>query len=301
LRANEEIQRILRENIALRRLGRDLVQARVRSGLAHELDLARVETELATTEGEIRAVAKTIAELTNRLAVLTGSAPEQFKIAEQPFTLSAPDLPVGLPSDLLERRPDIAEAERRLAARNAEIGVAKAAYFPSITLTGAVGFQSSELGDLLSRDSQIWNVSVNVFQPIFNSGRIDFDVKRAEAAYQESLAIYRGRVLQAFQEVESNLAGLKYLDEQAQFQAAAVQNAQKATDLATKRHKGGLVSLLEVIDAQRTSLVAERQAVQVTTTQLLSTVALVKALGGGWEARPSPFMYSDLQPLAQKN
>jgi multidrug efflux system outer membrane protein len=126
-------------------------------------------------------------------------------------------------------------------------------------------------------------------------------VKRAEAAYAEGLAIYRGRILQAFQEVESSLAGLKYLDEQARFQASAVQNAQKATSLATKRHQGGLVSLLEVIDAQRTSLQAERQAVQVTTTQLLSTVALVKAMGGGWDARKPPFQYSDLVPVAQRN
>jgi multidrug efflux system outer membrane protein len=301
LRANEEIERILRENITLRRQGKEIVAARVRNGLSSELDLARVEAELATTEGDVQAVAKTRTELTNRLAVLTGSPPERFKVEPRPFAFEIPALPVGLPSDLLQRRPDIADAERRLAARNAEIGVAKSAYFPSITLTGAVGFQSSELGDLLSRDSQIWSVGINVFQPIFNSGRIGFDVKRAEAAYAEGLAVYQGRILQAFQEVESSLSGLKYLDDQARFQTSAVQHAQKATSLATKRYQGGLVSLLDVIDAQRTSLQAERQAVQVTTTQLLSTVALVKALGGGWESRKAPFLYSDLPPVAKRN
>ncbi len=215
--------------------------------------------------------------------------------------IAVPSVPVGLPSDLLERRPDVAEAERRLATRNAAIGVAKAAYFPSITLTGAVGFQSSELGDLFDRDSQIWSVGISVLEPIFNSGRIDFDVKRAEAAYAENLAVYQARILDAFQEVESSLGALRLLHEQASYQEIAVTNASRATELASLRHKAGLVLVLEVIDAQRTSLLAERQVIDVTRDRLLTTVALIKALGGGWQDRPMPNEVAGENPLANQD
>ncbi|HZP92070.1 MAG TPA: efflux transporter outer membrane subunit [Burkholderiales bacterium] len=288
LRANDDLLRILRENIELRRQGRDVVDARKRGGLASDLDLARAEAALASTQALAEAAAKTRAELVYRLAVLTGTLPEQFQVAEAPFAITPPAIPVGLPSDLLQRRPDIAEAERRLAARNAEIGVAKAAYFPSITLTAAVGYESSELSDLLKRDSSIWALGGFLFEPIFTAGRIGFDVDRAKAAYDENLAIYQARILQGFQEVESALAGLRILDQQAKYQAVAVTNADKATKLAYARYKAGLVALIEVLDAQSVSLQAERDALFVTSNQLLTTIALIKALGGGWEGRPMP-------------
>ena len=282
IRASDEDLRILRENIALRKHARDLVAARAKGGLSSELDLARVQTELSFTQADAQAATKRRAELAYTLAVLVGVQPEQFHIEERPFDLKVPAIPVGLPSDLLQRRPDIAEAERRLAARNAEIGVAKAAYFPSIRLTGAVGVESFDVSDLFNQSSRIWAIGASIWQPVFNAGRIGFDVDRAKAAYAENLAVYRDRILRAFQEVESSLAGLRILDEQAQYQATALENADKATQMATARYNRGLVALIDVIDAQRTSLLAQRLALQVLNTQMLTTVALIKALGGGW-------------------
>jgi outer membrane protein, multidrug efflux system len=285
IRASEEELRILRENIALRARARDFVAARRQSGLSSELDLVRAETELAFTQAEAEAASKRRTELVYTLATLVGTQPEQFHLEERPYDVAPPVIPVGLPSDLLERRPDIAEAERRLVARNAEIGVAKAAYFPSIRLTGAVGFESFDLGQVLDRSSQIWSIGASVWQPVFNAGRIGFDVDRAKAAYDENLAAYRERILKAFQEVETALAGLRVLSQQAQYQAVALETSAKATRLATVRYQGGLVAFIEVIDAQRVSLQARRQALQVLNTQMLTTVALVKALGGGWTER----------------
>lgn len=285
IRTSDEELRILRDNIELRRSARDLIAARRKGGLSSELDLARVQTELSFSQADLVAATKRRVELEYTLAILIGVQPEQFQLAARPFDLKPPAIPVGLPSDLLERRPDIAEAERRLAARNAEIGVAKAAYFPSIRLTGAVGVESFDLGQLLNKDSTIWGIGASLWQPVFDAGRIGFNVDRANAAYAENLAFYRERLLKAFQEVESSLAGLRFLGEQAEFQATALENANKATELATVRYQHGLIALTDVIDAERTSLQAQRQALQVLNTQMLTTVALIKALGGGWSDR----------------
>jgi len=196
-----------------------------------------------------------------------------------------PRVPIGLPSDLLERRPDVAEAERLLIARNAEIGVAKAAYFPSIKLIGGIGYESNELQTLLNRDSMIWALGASLAQPVFDGGRISANVQRVEAAYKENLAAYQERLLVAFGEVESALAGLRILQLQAEAQARAVDSAEEATRLATVRYKSGLVEFLDVLDAQRTSLQAQRQLVLVQSQQLTTTIGLIKAIGGGWEER----------------
>jgi outer membrane protein, multidrug efflux system len=282
IRASDEDLRILRQNIQLRAQARDLIAARAKGGLSSELDLARQEAELAFTQAQAEAAAKRRAELENSLAVLVGIPPQQFRIEPRPFELKTPAIPVGMPSDLLERRPDIAAAERRLAARNAEIGVAKAAYFPSIRLTGAIGTESFDANDLFNQNSRIWAIGASLWQPVFNAGRIGFDVDRAKAAYAGNLAVYRDSILRAFQEVESSLSGLRILSQQAGYQATALENANKATQLATVRYKGGLVAVIEVIDAQRASLQAQRESLQVSTSQMLTTVALIKALGGGW-------------------
>jgi multidrug efflux system outer membrane protein len=285
IRASDEDLRILRQNIELRRSARNLVAARTKGGLASELDLARAETELAFTQADAEAAVRRRIELEYSLAVLVGVPPEQFQLAARPLELKLPAIPFGLPSDLLERRPDIAQAERLLAARNAQIGVAKAAYFPSIRLTGAVGFESFDLHELLNKDSTIWSIGASLWQPIFTGGRIGLDVDRVRASYDEALAAYHDRVLRAFQEVESSLASSRILAQQAQYQASASANATKATELATARYRSGLIGLLDVIDAQRSSLMAQRQALQVLSSQLLSTVGLIKALGGGWNER----------------
>jgi multidrug efflux system outer membrane protein len=284
LRTAEEESRILGRNLELRRRARDLVEARTRTGLAVPLDLARVETEVALTEADLQVAARRRAELEHALAVLIGEAPERFSLPEGKLEAAAPAIPLGLPADLLERRPDVAEAERLLVARNAEIGVAQAAFFPAIRLTGAVGYESAELSDLLDADSLIWSVGASLVQPVFDGGRLRANRDRAEAAYRENLAAYRERLLIAFREVEDALAGLRYLDEQQQRVSQAVSSAQRAEQLAQARYRTGLVTVLEVVDAQRTRLQAERQHATVLNQQLLASVGLVKALGGGWQA-----------------
>ena len=286
LRANDAELVILKSGIAARERARELVAARQRGGLASKLDLVRAETELANTQAEYEGATKRRAELENALAVLLGQTPETFALAAQAVVqIPAPPVPVGVPSDLLERRPDVAEAERLLVARNAEIGVAKAAYFPSIKLIGGVGYESNELQTLLNRDSLIWGLGASLAQPVFDGGRIKANVQRVEAAYKENLAAYQERLLVAFREVESALAGLRILQQQADAQARAVDSAEEATRLATVRYKSGLVIFLDVLDAERTSLQAQRQLVLVRNQQLATTVALIKALGGGWEER----------------
>jgi len=274
--------RIVATNIEIRRRARDLVAARQRGGLATGLDVARIETELANAEAESVGLARRRGDTQRALAVLVGSASGEFTLAVGPSQARVPQVPVGLPSALLERRPDVAEAERLMAARNAEIGVARAAFFPAVRLTGAFGFESSELADLLRTESVIWGLAGGLIQPLFDGGRNRARLKGAQAAYAENLANYRQRILVALSEVENALAALRLLEEQARVQARAVLQADRAANLAAARHKGGLVVVLELIDARRTQLAAEREALDLHTRQLVAGVALVKALGGGW-------------------
>jgi multidrug efflux system outer membrane protein len=285
LRAADEELVLLARGIELRERARDLVAARKRGGLASELDLARVETELAATQSEAQAALRRKNELRLALAVLTGTNPGPFELEAQPFVPQPPLIPVGMPADLLERRPDVAEAERLLSARNADIGVAQAALFPSIKLTGALGFESAELSDLLNRDSQVWLIGASLVQPLFDGGRLRANVDRARAVYAENLAYYRERLLVAFGEVENALSALRILELQHESQLRAVNSAERAEQLATARYKTGLVNVLELVDAQRTRLQIERGRLVVRQQQMLASVTLIRALGGGWAER----------------
>ena len=285
MRAADEELVLLTRGIELRERARDLVASRKRGGLASELDLARVETELAATQSEAQAALRRRNELQHALAVLTGATPGRFELSVEPFVPRPPVIPVGMPADLLERRPDVAEAERLLSARNADIGVAQAALFPSIKLTGALGFESAELSDLLNRDSQIWLLGASLAQPLFDGGRLRSNVDRARAVYAENLANYRERLLVAFKEVETALSALRILDLQHESQLRAVNAAERAEQLATARYKSGLVNVLELVDAQRTRLQAERGRLVVRQQQMLASVTLIRALGGGWAER----------------
>ena len=284
LRAADEELLLLTRGIELRERARDLVGSRKRGGLASELDLARVETELAATQSEAQAALRRRNELQNALSVLIGT-PGPFEFNVEPFVPQPPLIPVGMPADLLERRPDVAEAERLLAARNADIGVAQAALFPSIKLTGALGFESAELSDLLSSSSQIWLLGASLTQPLFDGGRLRSNVDRSRAVYAENLAIYRERLLIAFKEVDTALAALRILDLQHESQSRAVNSAEHAEQIATARYKSGLVNVLELVDAQRTRLQVERGRLVVRQQQMLASVTLIRALGGGWAER----------------
>ncbi len=285
LRAADEEVELLKRSIELRVRARDLVAARKRGGLASELDLARVETEVAITEADARAAERRRNELQHALAVLVGTLPGRLNLEPAGLAALPPAIPGGLPAELLERRPDVAEAERLLAARNAEIGIAQAAWFPSIRLTGAIGFESAELSDMLDRDSQIWLLGVSLVQPVFDGGRLRANEDRARALYAENLAVYRERLLVAFKEVETSLAALRILDQQHESQLRAVNSAERAEQLATSRYKTGLTNVLELVDAQRTRLLVERVRLQVRQQQMLASVTLIRALGGGWEDR----------------
>ena len=263
-----------------------LVRSRFEGGIGNELDIARAETEQATTEAEAAELARRRAELENAIAILVGSNPSTFRLAALGTTNwnpQPPVIPAGLPADLLERRPDVADAERQLASANARIGVAKAAFFPVLTLTGSGGYVSGDLDSLFKWDSRTWSLGPSLSLPLFAGGRNRANYKRSQAAYDEAVARYRQRVLVAFGDVENSLAGTRHLIDQAAAQQRAVANARRAADLATDRYRSGIVSYIEVVDASRDALQAERANAQLAGQRLIAAVQLIKALGGGWE------------------
>lgn len=284
IRATDREIAILNETVGLRRRQLDLVSAQRRSGAATELDTARAQTELASAEADISAVSIRRESLTDAMAVLVGEPASSFSVAASVGDIILPHVPAGLPSQLLERRPDVAAAERSLAASNARIGVAKAAFFPAISLTGSAGYDSGATAHLFGPDSRIWSIGPAVYIPIFQGGRNRSNLERSKAAFDENLATYRQQVLVAFREVQETLSTLRLLADQTSAQDRAVAGAKRAAELAEIRYKAGYVSYLEVIDAQRTELDSERAATQLFGQRLNTDVALIKALGGGWSA-----------------
>jgi outer membrane protein, multidrug efflux system len=274
---------ILKDNTEVLKKSLDLVQVRHRGGIATGLDVAQAETLLDSTQAQFIVEGKQRAELEHALAVLIGKPASEFALAANPLNLVPPAIPAGLPSALLERRPDIAQAERAMAASNARIGVSKSAFFPAIDLTGSAGQSSVTLGTLLSGSSFTWFFGPSISQPIFEGGRLRADLKRALAAYDESVANYRQQVLVAFQEVEDALSDLRILAEQGEAQERAVQAARRAREISAFRYKEGAAVYLEVLDAQRTVLQNEQLASQIRGMQLIASVQLIKALGGGWQ------------------
>jgi multidrug efflux system outer membrane protein len=283
LRAIDSDRSVLVRTIDLRRESLRLAQARLRLGVGTDLDVSRAETEVTTTEAEAIGLEKRRAEVEHALATLTGRAPAELSIPNKPLDLQPPGIPPGLPSDLLERRPDVAEAERRMAAANAAIGIASAAYYPALSLTGTAGFESGDLKHLFDWESRIWSLGAALAAPLFQGGRVDASVDLARARYEENVAVYRSRLLVAFQEVEDGLSTLRILSDQSQAQARAVASARKTADLTTARYNAGLVSYFEVVDAERTVLQNEREATLIQGQRLVASVFLIKALGGGWE------------------
>jgi multidrug efflux system outer membrane protein len=262
-----------------------LVRSRFHGGIGNDLDIARAETELATTEAEAAALAQSRAELEDAIAILVGSNPSQFHLAAVVpgnWNPPSPEIPAGLPADLLERRPDVAAAERQLASANARIGVAKAAFFPVLTLTGSGGFVSADVDNLFNWSSHTWSIGPSLSLPIFAGGRNKAGYQRSKYVFEESVANYRQQVLVAFGEVEDSLSGIRHLADQASAQQRAVTNARRAADLATDRYRSGIVSYIEVVDAEREALQAERDNAQLAGQRLIAAVQLIKALGGGW-------------------
>ena len=283
LRAFDREIALVQQTTALRHRALDLVSAREKNGAAGDLDVARAETELASVEAEAAALANRRAATQNALAILLGVPGSDFALTPSPNVESTPAaVPAGLPASLLERRPDIAAAERTLAAAYARIGVAKAAFFPAISLTGGAGYASADLDRLFTADSRVWSIGPSLYLPIFQGGRNRANLARSRAAFDESVAIFRQRVLVAFREVQDALSATQFLATQAAAQERALDSAHRAARLAQTRYDAGFVTYFEVIDAQRTSLALERANTQLIAQRLNNEVALIKALGGGW-------------------
>ncbi len=266
----------------------DLTRTRYSGGLASAVDVAQAQTVLETTRSQATDVSVQRAAFEHAIAVLIGKPASSFSLQPFPLSTPPPPIPAGLPSDLLERRPDISAAERRVQEANAQIGVAKSAYYPLLTLSGAGGFESTTIGTLLQGPSGIWSVGATAAETILDVGRRRGVTDQAIALHEKSVASYRETVLGAFQEVEDNLAALRILQDEAQTEDAAVAAAEHSLSLSITRYKGGIASYLEVTTAQSAALSNEVNALSILTRRMAASVLLVKAIGGGWNVAQIP-------------
>lgn len=266
----------------------DLTQSRYRGGLASAVDVAQAQTQLETTRAEAIDVEVQRAQFEHAIAVLVGKPPAQFELSPLPLTAPPPAVPPGLPSELLQRRPDISAAERRVEEANANIGVARAAYYPNVTLSAAGGFESTSIGTLLQGPSGLWSLAGQAAEVLFDGGLRRGTTEEAKAAYQQSVDNYRQTILGAFQEVEDNLAALRILEQESQTQSGAVAAAEHSVSLSITRYRGGVTNYLEVTTAQTVALADEVTAVNLLSRRLSASVLLVKAIGGGWDTSKLP-------------
>lgn len=278
--------------VELRQQALALTQSRYNAGQVSEIDVERAKSELATAQSDSMTAQRLRAASEHSLAVLLGKAPAEFSLAANPLAPVDVRVPPGLPSSLLERRPDVAAAERAMQAANARIGVAKAAYFPALSITGSAGFEAATLADLFKWSSRAFILGpaagTALTLPLFDGGRRKGNLENARAVFDEDAANYRQQVLQAFREVEDNLSELRILIDQTRTQSVAVTASQRADSLARSQYREGAVDFLDVIDADRTVLTAQLTAVQLSGVQATAAVNLIRALGGGWGADPDP-------------
>ena len=280
---DSEIGILDRTVVALQK-GLQLVQSRHAGGVASGLDVAQEETLLNTTRTQATLLQQQRKQFEDAIAVLVGKTAPDFHLAVRELVAEPPNINTSLPSDVLERRPDIAETERQMASANAQIGVSKAAYYPSIVLFGQGGWNSINVSQLFNAESAIWAVGANIAEPIFTGGARRAQVQYSQAGYDATVANYRGTVLNAFREVQDNITGLQVLDTARRSQADAVDAARRQLDIATSRYVGGLVNYLDVVNAQQILLSNEQEAAVIQGQRLVTSVLLVKALGGGWDA-----------------
>jgi NodT family efflux transporter outer membrane factor (OMF) lipoprotein len=266
----------------------ELNQNRFAGGIASEVEVEQAKTQLETTRAEAIDVGVLRAQYEHAVAVLIGKPPAEFSLPPLPLTAPPPRVPISLPSELLERRPDIAAAERLVASANAQIGVAKSAYYPLVNLGASGGFESSAITTLLNGPSGLWSIGLSAVGTVFDAGRRRSLNDQARAAYDYQVAAYREGVLTGFQQVEDNLAAVRILENEAQVQNEAVVAAQRSLDLSVTRYKGGVTSYLEVITAQSAALADEVTAVNILGRRMANTVLLIQALGGGWDRSSLP-------------
>jgi NodT family efflux transporter outer membrane factor (OMF) lipoprotein len=261
---------------------------RFKGGVAPRADVAQAQTQLDTTRVQDTDVTVQRAQFEHAIAILIGEPPAEFSLAATPLNNQPPNTPIGLPSELLQRRPDIAAAERRVAEANQQIGIARAAYFPTVTLGGTAGFAGSQASNWFSWPSGFWAVGPALAQTLFDAGRRRATSESARANYDAAVATYRQTSLTAFQEVEDNVAALRILEDETQQQQQAVASAQESLQLFTNRYKGGVDTYLQVITAQTIELANERNAIDILRRRLDASVLLIKALGGGWNVSNLP-------------
>ena len=276
----------------------ELTESRFQGGIASEVEVEQAKTQLQTTRAQAIDVGVLRAQYEHAVAILIGKPPAEFSLPPLPLTAPPPHIPISVPSELLERRPDIASSERLVAAANAQIGVAKSAYYPTISLGAAGGFESSNITNLLTGPSGLWSFGLSAVETVFDGGRRRALTDQARAAYDAQVATYRQNVLTAFQQVEDNLAAVRILENEAKVQDEAVVAAQRSLDLSITRYKGGVTSYLEVTIAQSAALADQATAVSILGRRMASTVLLIQALGGGWDRSSLPQHPECCGPLA---
>ena len=283
LRELDAEAQVVRESVGYQRKGLDLVNNRHNGGIASGLEVAQQAALLDSTLSQLALVQQTRAQYEHAIAVLLGQPAPTVNLPVVPLKATPPPVPLGVPSDVLERRPDIATAERTMAYENAEVGVARSAFYPHITLSGSGGWQSTQISNLLNAPSLFWSLGADALEPILQGGRNRANLAAARAAYDQSVANYRQAVLTAFQQVEDGISNLSTLSQALLTQTAAVEDARRALEIANNRYVGGVTSYLDVITAQTTLLTSQRLETQLLGQQMVSSVYLVKALGGGWD------------------
>jgi NodT family efflux transporter outer membrane factor (OMF) lipoprotein len=288
LRSMDSQEQLLQSTVASYTEALSLTQSRYNGGLASGVDVAQAQTQLETTRAEAVDVGVQRSADEHAIAVLIGKPASDFKIDPLPLTTPPPVIPPGMPSNLLERRPDIASNERLVASENAQIGVARTAYFPNVLISGGGGFDSAAITTLLQGPSGFWSLAGTAAETLFDGGARHAAVEEARANYDQSVDNYRQTVLTAFQEVEDNLSALRILETEATTEQGAVAAAQHSLSLSESRYRGGVANYLEVTTAQSAALADERTAVDILARRMAASVLLVKALGGGWDTSQIP-------------
>jgi multidrug efflux system outer membrane protein len=283
LRSLDDEYTLIADTIEAYQRSLELTQNRRRGGIASDLDVAQAATQLHSAEAQLPDIQLRRAQTGHALAVLCGESPVDFLITNLATVTAVPNIPPSVPSELLEHRPDIAAAERRMAAANSDVGVAKAAFFPTVRIDGLAGFQSINSSTWFDWPSRFWSVGPSLQLPLFTGGANRAQLAATHAAYDENVADYRQTVLTAFAEVEDQLAAQRLLAAEWQAEHEAVRSAEHALGIANNRYKSGLVTYLDVVTAQADALVHERSAVELTGERLTAAVNLIKSLGGGWQ------------------
>jgi NodT family efflux transporter outer membrane factor (OMF) lipoprotein len=284
LRAQDQLQKLLDDTVVAETQSLQITQSRYKFGVAARADVVTAETQLLGSQAQQVNAKIQRAILEHAVAVLVGKQPAEFSVAPATMRSDVPTVPAGVPSTLLERRPDVAEAERKMAAANAQIGVAKAGYFPDLTLSGSDQYSNSRFAQLIRNSNRVWSVGPALAETLFDGGLVRAQVRGARAAYDGTVDSYRQTVLASFQQVEDQIVTLRVLEQEGVIEDETVKKAREAETLTLNQYKAGTVPYSSVITAQTTRLSAEETALQVLSSRLQASVALIEALGGGWDA-----------------